>query len=165
MAAAHVGLATKGVQNNDNQAFHVHAEEARVALEKARAIVPDFCLVGFNEAILRLLEGDPEDAARLFSEALAGRGLTPQRFQKMWIWYGRTLDWRGDSDGAVEHLMAGVEYDESLPGNFFWTYAVADALINGERLDEAAGHLDEALAGIFAGNEALTKLRDQLREQ
>lgn len=165
VAAAHVGLATKGVLNGDNGVFQMHSEAARVALDRARALVPDFCLIGFNEAILRLLEGDPADAEHLFESALSGKGLTPERFQEMWIWFGRTLDWRGDHDGAVDHLRAGLDLDPSLTTNFFWCYSVADALISGGQLDEAAAHLDQALDGEFAGNAALQEIREQLRAQ
>lgn len=168
LACAHAMRAIEA----ENLGLHERAEQARraaeAAIEKAKALDPGTFLVAFNEAVVRLLDGDLAGAEERFAEALRrfGRDATrePEWGMTMWTHFAGLLVWAGWPERALFYLDEARRGNEAFASDPRWVVARAEALAALGRGEEARALLDAALAGPLAGDPAVAAAREALAE-
>ena len=166
LACAHAMRAIEA----ENLGLHDRAREARAAaeraIERARALDPGTFLVAFNDAVVRLLDGDPDAAEERFGEALRRFGTDTRREPEwgmtMWTHFAGLLVWAGFPERALAYLDQALGGNDAFARDPRWVVARAQALVALDRADEARTLLDDALAGPLAGDPLVVGAREGL---
>lgn len=165
LASTHLAFAAAYDQNNWVEQADENREEAKKAIEQARAIEPDFFLLALNEATYAVQTGDIEAGEKHFERALEGAARDPYWHGRIWWNFARQLDWSRQSERAVARIEeAAHRFPEFLVDPHF-VYAYADILENADRKPDAIAVLDAALAGPLAKQKELVEKRAKLAAQ
>lgn len=165
LASTHLALAAAYDQNDWHEQAEENRDAAKRAIERARALRPDYFLLAHNEAVLAIQSGAIEEGQSHFERALEGGGRDPYWHCKLWWTFARQLDWSRQSELAVARIAEAAHRFPEFLSDWFFVYSYADILEHAGRRKDALAILDAALAGPLAGNTELAAKRETIAAQ
>lgn len=166
LAETHFCLAMEYAANNNvpgwKEQCEAERENGRKALERARALDPEFEYVLFNTAVLAVLDERFDAAEEEFAAAIQRAGSDRERAPEMWLFFARTLDFAGRSERAVQYLEAAREHFPAFAAEFAYVFAYAEALDRAGDKRRALAVLDQALGGQLSGSKELSEQRQRI---